>query len=115
MNVIEEFILKLKQDLNEINEQIKTIDKVRIGDLNNLVLRTQCRGILEHLRKERDELRRIIGSEAYKRVVNSSGSGIVPEKDLARLTIKISSRIQQKDLGYKAESVDNNRSSNVPG
>ena len=73
MNAVEDFVNLLKTDLKELEAQIQTIDKVRIRDLNNTVLRKQCGEILVQLRKERDGLRHTIGSKTYKRMVEPAG------------------------------------------
>ena len=59
------------KELQKIEAQILTIEKQRLSNLKDKVLRKQCREILDGLRKERDGLRKTLGSETYKRVVAS--------------------------------------------
>jgi hypothetical protein len=71
--LLEDTVIDMINELKQIEEQIMTFEKQRLSNLNNRVLRTQCRTIIEALRKDRDGLRQTLGSEAYKRMASELG------------------------------------------
>ena len=78
--MLEDFVVDMLHELKELEEQIATIEKQRLSNLNDKVLRKQCRGILDGLRKERDGLRQTIGSEAYKRMATELSRGTIQSR-----------------------------------
>ena len=64
-----EFVADMIKEVEQIDEQIATVEKQRLRSLKDKALRTQCREILDQLRKDRDGFRKTLGSETYKRMV----------------------------------------------
>jgi hypothetical protein len=71
--LLKDFVADMITELQQLEEQILTMEKQRLSSLNNKLLRNQCRGILDGLHKERDGLRETLRSETYKRVAAGLG------------------------------------------
>jgi hypothetical protein len=114
-SLLKEFVGELVLELNQIEEQLLTFEKMRLQHLKNHGLRKQLAAVVGQLRKDRDELRQSLGSEAYQRVAPRSGGGSVQAGNGASVGIKQSAKFKQKTMGTKAGSTHGNRGKDISG
>jgi formiminotetrahydrofolate cyclodeaminase len=65
---IREFISDITKELADVEGKIQAVQKTYLMNLKDKESRKQCNQMMDLLRKDRDELRRTLRSETYKRL-----------------------------------------------